>query len=136
MYYAKRNREIFELHKAGWSYSKIAAKFNLSSSRVQQLYKREEILVKNERDHADALNGKTKYDFLDALIETNAKPSTITRIFTILNRKGILQNLVNDVHAIDDISDEEFLDMWTIGTTSLRFIREANDIYKKRITGD
>ena len=107
-------------------YSNIAIKFGISTSRVKQIYKREKQRIISEKAHIDAINGDADYTFYDAILEAcNIKPQA-TRVFTCLDRAGILREIEINNGSLDSYSDETLLEIRNFGLTSLKIARKAN----------
>ena len=129
---SKRNREIVALKDSGMSYSKIGIKFGLSSTRIKQLYEKEKRRIDSEKKHLDAIDGKTDYSFMDALLEVCETESLVTRIVRCLLRSGIINEIETNHGSLDSYSDETLLSIRSFGPKSLVFARKANELYKSK----
>ena len=132
MDYIQRKQEIVALKDRGQSYGDIAIKFGISRSRVAQIYKREKQHAISEKMHIDAINNNIDYTFYDDLLEVCEKEKQVTRIYTCLNRTGILREIENNNRSLDSYSDETLLGIRNFGLISLKFAREANILYKQK----
>lgn len=129
---SKRNREIVALKDSGMSYSKIGIQFGLSLERIRQIYKKEKIRIDSEKKHLDAIDGKTDYIFMDALLEVCETESLATRILRCLLRSGIINEIETNHRSLDSYSDETLLSIRNFGPKSLAFARKANELYKSK----
>lgn len=130
---SKRNREIFALRESGMSCAQIGIQFKLSRSRIDQIYKKEKLKIRDEKNHERAIRGDIQYTFLDALTDTCENSMLCTRIFRCLNRAGIIFEIDNNNDTLDSYSDNSLLSIRNFGTASLIFARKANEQYKKKI---
>ena len=129
---SKRNREIVALRDSGMSYSKIGHLFGLSTTRIKQLYDKEKRRIDSEKKHQDAIDGKTDYIFMDALLEVCETESLATRILRCLLRSGIINEIETNHGSLDSYSDETLLSIRNFGPKSLVFARKANELYKSK----
>jgi len=129
----KRNIEIFALHECGQSYSQLGIQFGISTSRIKQIYKIEQLRVNAEKAHLDAVNGEIPYTFLDALKEVCETEMQVTRIFRCLRRAGIINEIESYHDTLDAYSDETLLSIRNFGVMSLKFARRANKLYKEKM---
>lgn len=132
MNFVQRKREIVALKDCGKSYGDIAIKFGISRSRVEQIYKSEKRHVAAEKMHIDAINGDADYTFYDAILEVCETEKQATRVFTCLDRAGILREIETNNGSLDSYSDETLLEIRNFGLKSLKNAREANILYKQK----
>ena len=130
---SKRNREIVALRDCGMSYSKIGIKFCLSPARIKQIYNKEKRRIDSEKKHLDAINGKTDYIFMDALLEVCDTEKLATRILRCLSKCGIIREIDINPGSLDSYSDETLLSIRNFGQKSLIFARKANELYKSKV---
>ena len=128
----KRNREIVALKDCGQSYRSIAINFGISPKRVEQIYKREKQHIISEKTHNDAINGDTDYTFYDAILDACETGPQATRLFRCLDRAGILHEIETNNGSLNSYSDETLLGIRNFGSTSLKFARKANILYKQK----
>ena len=125
MDYLQRKQEIIALRDHGKSYCDIAIKFNISRSRVKQIYNR-------EKQNIDTINCDADYTFYDAILEVCETENQATRVFRCLDRAGILREIETNNGSLDSYSDETLLKIRSFGLKSLKFARKANILYKQK----
>lgn len=132
-YYQERNQKIFQERKSGKTYREIAKKYDISSSQVKKIIEKETIRQNSKNSRQKIIN---KHDFYSALIVSCESKDFYTKfpigiLFIQLSEAGVVEQLENDIYAIDKYSDEDLMKIKNIGKNRLKFIREANEIYKK-----
>ena len=130
---SKRNREIYALKELGRSCYDIGIQFGISGSRVDQIYRREKELVKFENHHEKATqtNGAT-YSFLDALTDVCDSIPIRNRVYSLLDRAGVIQEMYNLNESLDLYSDESLLLIKSFGPKLLAIARKANELYVQK----
>lgn len=127
-------KEIFELKERGWTYTELSLKFNLSKSKVQQIY-----LIEKQSKPKQLYFGKNvQYDFEHALYKLLLQnsygglyPGVIKRIVRCFNESGIFNEMANKNATLDFYSNERLLSIKDFGYISLIYARKANRIYKQ-----
>lgn len=132
-YYQERNQKIFQERKSGKTYREIGKKYGISASRVKQIVERKTVNQKTKNIRQKIID---KRDFYSALVMLSENKDFYTKfpigvLFVQLRRAGIIEQLENDIYAIDEYSDKDLLKIKYIGKSYLKVIREANEIYKK-----
>lgn len=130
---SKRNREIYALKELGRSSCSIGIQFGIDESRVRQIYKREKEKVKLENHHAAAIqNNNTAYYFYDALTDVCDSIPIRNRVYSILDRAGVIQEMYDLDESLDLYSDESLLLIKSFGPKFLAIARKANELYVQK----
>lgn len=126
-----RNQEIYALRECGMSYGSLGIRFKLSPSRIQQICIHEQKRIEAEKAHDNAMNGAIPYTFYDALLDACKTKAQAHRIFKCLSRVGIINEIESHHGSLDSYSDEILCGIRNFGAKSLKFAREANELYKQ-----
>ena len=130
---SKRNREIYTLRELGHSSYDIADQFGLSRSRVEQICRREKELVKFENHHEEATQtNDATYSFLDALTDVCDSVPIRNRVYSLLARAGVIQEMYDLNDSLDLYSDESLLSIKSFGPKLLAIARKANELYVQK----
>lgn len=121
---SEREQKIIDYKKSGKSYREISKLIGISSSRVQQIFKKTTCKIKANEEF------KTNKDFYSALELCSDSHVLATRTFNCLFRAGCIRHIDTDIHELDKYSDEDLMRIRNFGKQSLKLAREANELYK------
>lgn len=130
---SKRNREIYTLKELGYSNQEIGIQFGISRSRVKQIYKREKEIVKRENHHEEAIQtDDATYSCYDALTDVCDNIPVRNRVYSLLDRAGVIQEMYDLNDSLDLYSDESLLLIKSFGPKLLAIARKANELYVQK----
>lgn len=125
----KRNQDIVQLHKNGYSYDAIGGMYNLSRSRIKQICdkdKRRKQIIEKQTTKDPRGNEEFYSAIVEATKQLGVSDRMATRAYRRLFWAGILHN------DIASFSDEDLLNIRQTGPATLAVIRKADEIYKER----
>ena len=140
---SERNKKIYELRNEGWTFQRIADEVGLSKNRVNQIYKRIDIIIHMEKDmivKSDAI--QKKHRIVDRLIGFYAiNPSTIVRAYNCIIRscdrnklRDALDNNYEYLYDFDIFANkvksmtyEDFLSLRNCGKKTADFLMKVKE---------
>lgn len=127
-----RLKTIAEMRESGATCAEIGKHFNISDSRVSQLYKKYKRIVNyNKAVETHASDTDDIFNYLwKAQKEIQCERVLVTRTYACLFRGGLLAN--NDI-LMNQHSDDELLKLSNFGIKSLALVRTALEIHKKEV---
>ena len=128
----KRLKQVSEMRTSGKTFREIGESLNVSTERARQLYSKYNVLIRYNNQLEKEFNSKT---FYAALIKTTYelhKPECLcNRAYYCLCQMGIMDEISDDIFALNKYSDDDLLQIRSLGVNCVELIRKANEFYIK-----